>query len=610
MSLFNELKRRNVIRVGTAYIVLAWLVIQVAETIFPAFGFGDAPVRIAATLGLLGFIPTLIFAWAFEITPDGVRKESEVDRNASITGRTGKLLDRLILVFLVIAVIYFAVDKFILAQHREASIVESARLEGRFEAIGKSSDTPSIAVLPFADMSAAGDQEYFADGISEELLNLLAKIPALRVISRTSAFSFKDEDLDITEIAARLKVGHILEGSVRMAGGKVRITAQLIETSTDSHLWSETYDREMKNIFAIQDEIAAAVVEELEVRLLTPPSTTETSPEAYALFLQASHFSNQLSAASLEKSRDLLLRVLEIDENYVSAWTNLSTVYDRMNSLQTMDPEEARRLSAKAARIAITIAPDDSDTNDLMGWITLRDEGNLTLASEYYQKALLLEPTNISAIGNTALFLAALGRDEEALALTQYQVSRDPASSVAYNNLGMRYRFIGQYEKASEAFQTAISLSPDSYGTNYELALCKLLQHDIGAADITIANESSALFRQLGTALVRHAQGKKKESATIGQDLIDTYGEQLGYYIAQLMAYQDKPKEAFYWLEAAYDAGDGEVKAGMNEPLLESLREDPRWRELLTKMDRLPEQLQAIKLNVVVPDEFSREKWL
>lgn len=610
MSLFNELKRRNVIRVGTAYIVLAWLVIQVVETIFPAFGLGDAPVRIAATLGLLGFIPTLIFAWAFEITPDGVRKESEVDRSESITGQTGKLLDRIILVILALAVSYFAFDKFIWAQYREASIAETARQEGRIEAIGKSRDTPSIAVLPFADMSPDGDKEFFADGISEELLNLLAKIPELRVISRTSAFSFKNEDVDIAEIAERLKVGHILEGSVRMAGGRVRITAQLIETTTDSHLWSETYDRDLENIFAIQDEIAAAVVEELEVRLLAPPSITGTSPEAYALFLQANHFSNQLSAESLKKSRDLLLRVLELDQSYVIAWTALSTVYDRMSTLQIMEPGKARRLSADAARIAIKIAPDIAETNDLMGWITLRDQGNLALASKYYEKALTLEPTNITSIGNVALFLAALGRTEKALAFTQYQVSRDPASSVAYNNLGMRYRFSGQYGKAEQAFLTAIALAPGSYGTNYELTLSRLLQQDTEGAEVAIADESSELFRQLGTAMVRQAQGKHKESEEIAKTIIENYGEQLGYYIGQLMAYQGNHDEAFYWLNAAYDAGDGEIKAGIAEPMLDSLRADPRWQTLLAKMERLPEQLDAIEIDVAIPGEFHVENWL
>ena len=609
MSLFNELKRRNVIRVGTAYIVLAWLVIQVVETIFPAFGFGDAPVRIAATLGLLGFIPTLIFAWVFEITPEGVRKESEIDRSQSITQHTAKQLDRIILLILSIALLYFIVDKFFLADQRQASIASSAREEGRFNALGISRGAPSIAVLPFADMSANGDQEYFADGISEELLNLLAKIPDLRVISRTSAFSFKDQELEITEIAERLKVNHILEGSVRMAGNQVRVTAQLIDTETDSHLWSETYDRDMENIFLIQDEISAAVVSELELHLVKSVSSSyETSPQAYSLYLQAKPLMDEISKQNLEKSRDLLLQALELDRNYADAWIRLSTVYDRMVSLQMINLEEARELSAAAARKAYAIAPDSAGANELMGWIVLRDAKDLQKAAFYFQHSLEVEPTNISGIGNTAMFLASLGREEEAIALTEYQVSRDPANSVAYNNLGMRYRFTGQYEKAIQAFRTTLELTPGSFGANYEMAVSMLLQGDIAGAEQTIAAETSQVFRQLGTAMVLHAKGQEQESAKLSQELADTYGVQLSYYLGQLMAYRGLPDEAFYWLNAAYEAGDGEIAGNTGEPLLSSLHGDPRWRELLSKMERLPEQLDAIGFRVFLPGQPTKTK--
>ena len=234
MSLFNELKRRNVFRVAAAYVVVAWLAI--------------------------GFIPSLIFAWAFEITPEGLKKDSDVDRSRSISPQTGKKLDRIIMVVLALALGFFAFDKFVLSETREASIAEEARQEGRSEALVESYGDKSIAVLPFVNMSEDADNEYFSDGISEELLNLLAKIPELRVISRSSAFFFKGKDIKITDVARELNVVHILEGSVRKAGKQVRITAQLIDAHSDTHLWSETYDRELDDIFAIQDEIAGAVV--------------------------------------------------------------------------------------------------------------------------------------------------------------------------------------------------------------------------------------------------------------------------------------------------------------------------------------------------------------
>ncbi len=240
MSLYAELKRRNVLRVGTAYVVVAWLVIQVAETIFPLFGFDDTPARIVVIVLAIGFVPTLILAWIFELTPEGLRKEADVDRSESITPRTAKKLDRMIMVVLALGLAYFSFDKFVLSESREADIAEQARQEGRSEALVESYGEKSIAVLAFDDMSPASDQEYLSDGIAEELLNLLAKIPELRVISRSSAFSYKGKDVKLTQVAEELNVAHILEGSVRKAGNRIRITAQLIEARSDTHLWSET----------------------------------------------------------------------------------------------------------------------------------------------------------------------------------------------------------------------------------------------------------------------------------------------------------------------------------------------------------------------------------
>ena len=264
MSLFLELKRRNVFRVGAAYVVASWLMIQVAETIFPLFGYDDSPARIVVIVLAIGLIPVIVFTWAFEMTPEGLKKESEVDRSQSITPHTGKKINRVILVVLTLALGYFALDKFVLNPQREAAMekqvevqVEEARREGRSEALVESYGDKSIAVLPFVNMSSDKEQEYFSDGLSEELLNLLAKIPELRVTSRSSAFSFKGKDFKIADVGRELNVSNVLEGSVRKSGNMVRITAQLISVDGDVHLWSETYDRSLDNIFAIQDEIAS-----------------------------------------------------------------------------------------------------------------------------------------------------------------------------------------------------------------------------------------------------------------------------------------------------------------------------------------------------------------
>jgi TolB-like protein len=268
LLIFQELKRRNVFRVAAAYVVVAWLIIQVAETIFPLFGFDETPARIVVILLAIGFIPALIFSWAFELTPEGLKKDEDVDRSMAVGMRSAKTLDRVIMIVLALALGYFAFDKFVLSDSREANIAEQARQEGRSQALAESFGDKSIAVLAFDDMSTTSDQEYLSDGIAEELLNLLAKVPDLRVISRSSAFSFKGRNVEIPEIGRRLNVAHILEGSVRKSGNRLRITAQLIDARSDTHLWSETYDRVLDDVFAVQDEIAETVAEKLKTTLL------------------------------------------------------------------------------------------------------------------------------------------------------------------------------------------------------------------------------------------------------------------------------------------------------------------------------------------------------
>ncbi|MBT8039573.1 MAG: hypothetical protein KJN78_04995, partial [Gammaproteobacteria bacterium] len=242
MTLFSELKRRNVFRVATAYVVAAWLLIQVVETILPAFGYGDFVLRLVVIVLVISFVPTLVCSWVFEITPEGLKREVDVVREESITRFTGKKIDRTIMVLLALALGYFAFDKFVLEPARVAEIVEETAQQARSEALVESYADQSIAVLPFVNMSGDPEQEYFSEGIAEELLNLLARIPELRVISRSSAFIFKGKDIDIPAIAEKLDVAHILQGSVRKAGDQVRITVQLIDAHTDTHLWSDSYD--------------------------------------------------------------------------------------------------------------------------------------------------------------------------------------------------------------------------------------------------------------------------------------------------------------------------------------------------------------------------------
>jgi len=592
-----------VLRVGAAYIVVAWLLIQVAETIFPLFGFDDTPTRMLVIMLAIGFIPTLIFAWAFELTPEGLKKEQDIDRTQSITPHTGKKLDRVIMVVLVVALAYFAFDKFVLGPARDAELVDHTAQQARSEILAGSFGDKSIAVLPFTDMSQDGDQEYFSDGISEELLNLLAKIPELRVISRTSAFSYKGKDLDIPTIAAQLNVAHILEGSVRTAGQQIRITAQLIDARSDRHLWSQTYDRNFADIFSIQDKIAAEVVAQLKLTILeTGPKREKRDAEAYSLYLQARHMTRLLTAQSLEQAEALLKQSLEIDPTFSEAWGQLSSVYSKQGTMHLLAPDQAKTLTFEALENALKLSPENAQVQASMGWFQLTSKGDLQMAARYYQRAMSLNPTNTSIISNAATLVESLGRVGEAIRLQEYCALRDPTNAIVFNNLGMSSRFGGQLDKAELNFSKALSLNPTAYGVHYELGVTRLLKKNFESAVATFEKEPSEVFRSIGLVMAYHALGQQEKSDQVLNELIGAHGQYVSYYIAQILAFRNERDRAFEWLNKSVLAQEGDLTTAINEPLLKNLHQDPRWLSLLEELGQSPEQLSAIEFEVTLPD--------
>ena len=294
MSLIAELKRRNVIRMAGLYLVGAWLLVQVASTLFPAFGVPDWALRGLVIVLVLGFVPMLVFAWVFELTPDGIKRDAEVSRAESIAPQTARRMDRMIIAVLLLALVYFGFDRLVLAPRRDAALVASTTQSVAAQATAQAKPTVSrnsIAVLPFVNMSGEAANEYFSDGISEEILNVLAGTPELQVAARTSSFAFKGKTMEVPAIAEQLKVRMVLEGSVRKQGDKVRITAQLIDAQTGFHVWSQTYDRKLEDIFVIQDEIARAIGDELKVKIaaVAGPGQRDGSTRnvaAYDLYLR------------------------------------------------------------------------------------------------------------------------------------------------------------------------------------------------------------------------------------------------------------------------------------------------------------------------------------
>ncbi|MGI9261057.1 MAG: tetratricopeptide repeat protein, partial [Woeseiaceae bacterium] len=304
--LYDELRRRNVFRIAAAYLAGAWLIVQLMESLLPIFGYPETSGQPVVIMLVAGFIPALILAWFFQYTPLGLKAQDELDLAADTDPGSNRTFDTVVIVFLLAAISYFVVDKFVLEPARVEVMVETAVEDALTAPIDR-----TIAVMPFIDLSPEGNQEYFSDGLSEELLNLLAKIPDLKVASRTSSFAFKGTDAQISEIAEALSVGHVLEGSVRMSGNRIRVTAQLIKAADGYHLWSDTFERELDDVLHVQDEIAAQVVEELEVTLVDPaPKTRKTDGRAYSLYLQANYLNQQYTQESMERSVELLQEVL------------------------------------------------------------------------------------------------------------------------------------------------------------------------------------------------------------------------------------------------------------------------------------------------------------
>ena len=511
----SELKRRNVLRVAAAYVVAAWLIIQVVDTIFPAFGFGESAVRITTIVLAIGLIPALVLSWAYEITAEGLKLEKNVDRSRSITPQTGKKLDRVIMVVLAISVGFFAIDKFVLDPQRDAERLEVATDEAVEKAFAEAEAAlpeRSIAVLPFVDLSPEGDQEYFSDGIAEELLNLLARIPELRVISRSSAFTFKGKDVDAPNIARQLRVRHILGGSVRKSGNQLRITAQLIDAHTDTHLWSETYDRALDNIFDIQDEISAAVVAKLKISLLgEAPAAYETDSKAYALFLQAGHLRRQNTADSLEKAVVFYQEALAIDPDYPPAWNDLAAVYSNQGYDGVLPFNEAYRLANKAANRALAIDPEYALAHARLGSLAMAYDGDLAAAAGHYERALALESNNISIIANASGLAFYLGRIDDAVALDEYVAVRDPVNPVAHGNLGNKYLDAGRLNEAISAFRTALTISPTFIGAYYYIGVALLRQDNARAALEAFQQEADEEFRVKGRALASYELGLEED---------------------------------------------------------------------------------------------------
>jgi TolB-like protein/tetratricopeptide (TPR) repeat protein len=474
MSLYLELKRRNVFRVAIAYLAGAWLLTEVAGTLFPAFGIPDWAFRFVVILLALGFVPALIISWAYELTPEGLKREKDVVRDESITHFTAKRLDGITISLVVVALVFIVADRYLLdpntaEQPMAPTGVATDDVLTSAPKPAEAHNLPnSIAVLPFANRSANPDDVYFVDGIHDDLLTHISKIGAIKTISRTSVMRYRNSDKSIPEIAGELGVSSILEGSIQRAGDQIRINVQLIDAHSDEHLWAEIYDRKLtaSNLFAIQTEVAETVAKALKATLSPVEqrrirATPTESLEAYEAYLLGHQLLDQASAVSVLEAVDYFRKAVGLDPRFALAWVGLAENYIALAGEKKFPVSETY---AKAQASLETALDLDEGLGEAYTWLGLLkfNQNDLEGASHDLERALELSPNYPPLSRAYGLLLEALGREDEALIWREASVRLDPMSAHLRRSYAVALRQAGRIEEAMEQLEIALRIDPDN----------------------------------------------------------------------------------------------------------------------------------------------------
>jgi TolB-like protein/DNA-binding winged helix-turn-helix (wHTH) protein/Tfp pilus assembly protein PilF len=449
----------------------------------------------------------------------------------------------------------------------------------------------SIAVLPFEDMSPTKDEEYFSDGLAEELINDLAKVSGLEVVGRSSAFQFKGKNEDLRDVGRKLGVANVLEGSVRRDGNHVRITAELIKADDGFQLWSQTYDREIKDIFAVQDEIAIAATEALQLKLLgangqpVALSARSGNPEAYQAYLQAEYFSERgESKEDLGKALDYTDKAIKLDEKYAPAWALRSSVQNTMAEVALTDTTEGFRKARDDAERAIALDPTLASAYLALARTQIFYDWDWDAADTSLAKAAALEPGSVEIFRVRSHLSLILGNLDQAITLYEQAVALDPLRTNSYLNLGQLLYLSDRYDEAQAALQKALDLNPQAAYVHVILGQILIAERKPQQALVEVEKEPSEWGKLTGEVLAYHALGREHDSNTALAGLIARHGTYAAYQIAQVYAYRGESNKSFEWLERAYKQRDPGLPEIKSNPLFKNLRHDSRYRELLKKM--------------------------
>jgi len=576
-DLLAELKRRHVFRVILGYGVVAFAVLQVTEPIMHGAELPDWVLKAVLLALALGFPVAVVLAWVFDLTAQGV-KRTPSGPGEPLSGRPRFLMP------LAVSVAVLAISV-----AGGGAWFAWKRAPERRPGSGVPAAGSSVAVLPFADLSPGKDQEYFADGVAEEVLNGLAQVEGLRVIGRTSAFSFKGSSKRVDQIGRELGVGTVLDGSVRRMDNRLRISAQLVRTSDGTTLWAQTFDRPFADVFAIQDEIARDVITALKARLITGRVPTATwlktdDPEVYGQYLLGREFFRRGTVDGWQRALATYQKILERAPNYAPAWSGIARATGNLESWVSGEaPAESGELAA--AERAIAIAPGYSEGYLARAVYRLDSAFDWSGANEDFQRALALSPGDAQVIASHASLLGALGRYPEAIVAARKATELDPIDPLAWTTLGTLYDRAGDVAGARKALSRALEISPDHEFALYSLASV-LVEAGLPDDAIALVERSRSVPAQLNiTALARHDLGDSAGSQVALDALIAGFAESMAYQIAQVWARRGKPDVAFAWLDRALRQRDGGLPRIKDDPLFRGLHTDPRWKAFMKKLN-------------------------
>ncbi|MGE5842652.1 MAG: tetratricopeptide repeat protein, partial [Deltaproteobacteria bacterium] len=444
----------------------------------------------------------------------------------------------------------------------------------------------SIAVLPFSNLTGNEDEEYFSDGITDDILTQLYKIGDLKVISRTTMQQYKETKKSVPEIGAELHADAVLEGSVRRAGKRIRITAQLIDAHSDDHLWAENYDRDIQDVFEVQTEIAQKIAGSLQATLspaekhgLAHPA--KTSPEAYNAYLQGRYFLARRTRENVEKAIAYFEQALRLDSTYARAWVELSRAHSTQADAGYVSLDNGYRMARIEVERALRLDPNLAETHGRLGWIKLTYDWDWTGADAAFRRALELEPGNASVVHGAAALAGSLGRFEEAMRLGRRVIELDPLLSAPHFNLGLYAYYAGRWAEAESAFRGVLVLNPQYPAAHVFLGCLYLVQSKPEQGLAEMQKEPEPAWRMFGFPLAYSAMGMKKEADSALVEFIKVCQNESAYQIAEIYAFRAEPDSAFQWLDRAYRQRDGGLSDMKGDPLLRGIMKDPRYAEFM-----------------------------